>query len=147
MTTSGQDVRHPLADTITGNSAYLDADINVSAAQATGDYFIHLGDGGTSLFYARTYIKSSGAGFVMAYSFVVSLILGFALHKTIGLRISADAEVEGIDSTEHSETAYDWGRLAGSFRSGLGMPAESSDGEEDKPAVTTVDVEQEAVTA
>jgi ammonium transporter, Amt family len=91
--------------------------------------------------------QAEGAGFVMAYSFVVSLILGFALHKTIGLRISADAEVEGIDSTEHSETAYDWGRLAGSFRSGLGLPAESSDGEEDKPAVTTVDVEQEAVTA
>ena len=55
---------------------------------------------------------------MFAYSFVVSLILGFALHKTIGLRVTADAEVEGIDSTEHSETAYDWGRLAGSLRTG-----------------------------
>jgi ammonium transporter, Amt family len=64
--------------------------------------------------------QTAGAGIVFAYSFVVSLILGYALHKTIGLRVSADAEVEGIDSAEHSETAYDWGRLAGSLRSALG---------------------------
>jgi len=60
-----------------------------------------------------------GAGIVLVYSFVVSYVLGMILHKTIGMRISADAEVEGIDSTEHSETAYDWGRLAGSLRTAL----------------------------
>jgi Amt family ammonium transporter len=70
--------------------------------------------------------QAEGAGIVLAYSFVVSFILGMILHKTIGMRISADAEVEGIDSTEHSETAYDWGRLAGSLRgtlTGAGEPA------------------------
>jgi Amt family ammonium transporter len=63
--------------------------------------------------------QCEGAGIVLGYSFVVSFILGWVLHKTIGMRISADAEVEGIDSTEHSETAYDWGRLAGSLRGAL----------------------------
>ena len=57
MLTSGDDERHPFAATTSG-SVYLAADILVSAAQATGDYFIHLGDGGASNFYARTYIKS-----------------------------------------------------------------------------------------
>ncbi len=64
--------------------------------------------------------QCEGAGIVLGYSFVVSFILGWVLHKTIGMRVSADAEVEGIDSTEHSETAYDWGRLAGSLRTALG---------------------------
>jgi Amt family ammonium transporter len=70
--------------------------------------------------------QCEGAGIVLGYSFVVSYILGMILHKTIGMRISADAEVEGIDSTEHSETAYDWGRLSGSLRgalAGAGEPA------------------------
>jgi trimeric autotransporter adhesin len=51
---------------VTSGSVYLTANITVGAAQSTGDYFLHLGDGGTSNFYARTYIKSSGTGFVMA---------------------------------------------------------------------------------
>jgi ammonium transporter, Amt family len=71
--------------------------------------------------------QAEGAGIVFLYSFVFSLLLGFAVHKTIGLRISAEAEVEGIDGAEHSETAYDWGRLAGSLRTALA--------EHDGPAV------------
>jgi hypothetical protein len=66
MTTSGNDDRRLFATALAGGSYYLSADITVSAAQATGDYFMHLGDGSTSIFSARTYIKSSGAGFVMA---------------------------------------------------------------------------------
>jgi Amt family ammonium transporter len=61
--------------------------------------------------------QAEGAGIVFVYSFVLSLLLGFAVHKTIGLRVGAEAEIEGIDGAEHSETAYDWGRLAGSLRS------------------------------
>ena len=63
--------------------------------------------------------QTEGAGIVLAYSFIVSLLLGFAVHKTIGMRVTADAEVEGIDSAEHSETAYDWGRVIGSFSSSV----------------------------
>lgn len=66
LTTTGQDVRHLFSPAVTADSVYLQADITVGSAQTTGDYFLHLGDGGTSNFYARTYIKSSPGGFVMA---------------------------------------------------------------------------------
>ncbi|HEY1377234.1 MAG TPA: PEP-CTERM sorting domain-containing protein [Gemmataceae bacterium] len=65
LTTSGQDVRHQFT-AVNSGSVFFDADVTVSAAQATGDYALHLSDGGTSLFYARTYFQSSGTGFHMA---------------------------------------------------------------------------------
>lgn len=50
--------------------------------------------------------QALGVVAVAVYSFVVTLILGAALEKTIGFRISRDAELEGIDFVEHAETAY-----------------------------------------
>ncbi|MCW2532644.1 MAG: ammonium transporter [Blastococcus sp.] len=44
---------------------------------------------------------------VLAYSFVVTLGIAVALQKTIGLRLSKEAEVGGIDVAEHAEVAYD----------------------------------------
>lgn len=72
LTNTGQDVRHLFTPTVAApasgtNSVYLQADINVaSITGSTGDYFIHLGDGSTSLFYARTYIRASGGGYQLA---------------------------------------------------------------------------------
>ena len=68
LTTSGQDVRRLFngGQTVTSGSVWFQADVTVSAAQATGDYALHLSDGGTSNFNARVYFKSSGAGFVLA---------------------------------------------------------------------------------
>lgn len=43
---------------------------------------------------------------VVAYTFVISWTLFKVLHATLGMRLEEDAEVEGMDSTEHSETAY-----------------------------------------
>lgn len=43
---------------------------------------------------------------VVAYTFVVSWALFKVLHSLLGMRLDEDAEVEGMDSTEHSETAY-----------------------------------------
>jgi len=54
-----------------------------------------------------------GAGSVLLYSFVVTLILGFLLEKTIGFRVSRDTELEGIDLVEHAETAYEFDTLGG----------------------------------
>jgi len=48
-----------------------------------------------------------GAGTAVLYSFVVTLILGLLLKVTIGLRVSEDVEVAGIDLAEHGETAYE----------------------------------------
>ncbi len=59
--------------------------------------------GGTTLLGKQ----ALGVGMVALYSFLVTLVLGFIIEKTIGFRLSKDAEVEGIDLTEHAETAYE----------------------------------------
>jgi Amt family ammonium transporter len=59
--------------------------------------------------------QALGVGMVAVYSFVVTLILGFTIEKTIGFRIKTDKEVEGIDLNEHAETAYE---LSSSSRGG-----------------------------
>ena len=59
--------------------------------------------GGTALLTKQ----ALGVGLVAGYSFLVTLVLGFVIEKTIGFRISKDAEVEGIDLSEHAETAYE----------------------------------------
>jgi Amt family ammonium transporter len=56
---------------------------------------------------------------VMGYSFVVTLIIALAIKYTIGLRVSEDVEINGIDQAEHAETAYEWGGVqTGSTHSG-----------------------------
>ncbi len=57
--------------------------------------------------------QAVGAGAVLVYSFVVTGLIGLALHKTMGFRIERDAEVSGIDLEEHAETSYDLGSLGG----------------------------------
>ena len=58
--------------------------------------------------------QAVGAGAVLAYSFILTLVIGFVVSKTIGFRIEEEDEVEGIDFTEHSETAYDFVSRSGS---------------------------------
>lgn len=43
----------------------------------------------------------------IAFSGVLTAIIGLAIKFTIGLRITDEAEVEGIDFDQHGETAYD----------------------------------------
>jgi Amt family ammonium transporter len=65
--------------------------------------------------------QAIGAFSVLAYSLIVTLILGFLLEKTIGFRVSRDAELEGVDITEHAESAYEFeGLTTGGFGSGPG---------------------------
>jgi Amt family ammonium transporter len=44
---------------------------------------------------------------VVAYSFIVTYILAQILDKTIGLRVSVEQEVAGLDLSQHAETAYE----------------------------------------
>jgi Amt family ammonium transporter len=71
------------------------------------------------LFYGggldQLWAQAEGAGIVFAYTFTVSYLLAKLVHATIGLRVSAEAEVTGVDLTEHAETAYDWGGLTGTL--------------------------------
>jgi Amt family ammonium transporter len=55
--------------------------------------------------------QAVGAGAVLVYSFVLTGLIGLALHKTLGFRVERDAEVSGIDIEEHAETSYDLGSL------------------------------------
>ncbi|WFE38907.1 ammonium transporter [Micromonospora sp. WMMD998] len=59
-----------------------------------------------------------GALIVTVYSFVIAYALGFVIDKTIGFRVSAEAEVEGIDVAEHAESGYDMSPTTGSSAGG-----------------------------
>jgi Amt family ammonium transporter len=50
--------------------------------------------------------QALGVVIVTAYAFIVSWILLKVIHATMGLRVSEENEVQGLDYTEHSETAY-----------------------------------------
>jgi len=73
LTTTGQDAYSALpGGSITiadGGSLYIGLTLNLSAAQATGDYFLHFTPtvGNTSLFFDRLFAKSSGSGFVLGW--------------------------------------------------------------------------------
>jgi Amt family ammonium transporter len=51
-------------------------------------------------------VQFAGVGATYAYSFVASLILLFVVHKTIGLRVAKEEEIEGLDLSQHGESAY-----------------------------------------
>ncbi len=53
----------------------------------------------------------------LAYSFVASYIIAKAIDATIGLRVDEQAEYDGLDLSQHAETAYSFGEL-GSSRAG-----------------------------
>lgn len=57
--------------------------------------------------------QCAGVFAVLAYSLIASAILAFLLDKTIGMRVTEDEEVSGIDQAEHAETAYDFSGAGG----------------------------------
>lgn len=63
--------------------------------------------GGTELLVKQ----ALGVGLVMAYSFIMTLIIGFAIEKTIGFRVNSDNEIGGVDLSEHGESAYELGGI------------------------------------
>jgi ammonium transporter, Amt family len=73
--------------------------------------------GADGLFYggglAQLGKQAVAAGAVLAYSFVITLILGFLIKVTIGFRASKEDEVSGVDEALHAEGAYDFGGLGG----------------------------------
>ncbi|MFT6564839.1 MAG: Amt family ammonium transporter [Actinomycetes bacterium] len=52
--------------------------------------------------------QAIAAGAVLAYSFILTLIIGFAIEKTIGFRSDKDDEINGVDLANHAETAYEF---------------------------------------
>ncbi len=72
---------------------------------------------GVGLFYggdvSQLGKQAVGAFAVLAYSFALAFIIGFAIQKTIGFRVSEEVEASGIDEAEHAEVAYEFGAVRG----------------------------------
>lgn len=61
---------------------------------------------------------------VMVYSFVMAMIIGLAIHKTMGMRIPEEDEITGIDLTTHAESAYELAESgSGGKFAGIGQAA------------------------
>jgi len=43
---------------------------------------------------------------VMIYSFVMAFVIGMAIEKTIGFRVTEEDELAGIDPAVHGEAGY-----------------------------------------
>ncbi|MFD8740324.1 ammonium transporter [Streptomyces sp. NPDC059618] len=74
------------------------------------------------LFYGggmhQFWIQCAGVFGVLFYSLIASAILAFILDKTIGMRITEEEEVSGIDQAQHAETAYDFSGTGGGVIAG-----------------------------
>ena len=57
--------------------------------------------------------QAVGAGVVLVYSFVLTLVIGFVIQKAMRFRVAEEDEVTGIDSVVHAETGYDLDSLGG----------------------------------
>lgn len=51
-------------------------------------------------------IQFAGVASVFAFTFVCGYVLFSAIHKTVGLRVTAEEELEGLDIGEHGNEAY-----------------------------------------
>ena len=63
------------------------------------------GDGIDSI-GGQVMVQAIGVGATILYTSVMTLIILFAIKIAIGLRVSEDVEVEGLDTGEHDERAY-----------------------------------------
>ena len=75
------------------------ADSAINAAVVDEGVFL---GGGTTLLFDQIVASVVTLG----YSFVASLIIGKVIDLTIGLRVSDEAEDEGLDLSQHAEVAY-----------------------------------------
>ena len=88
--------------------------------------------GANGLFYGggldQLWRQAVAALATIAYSAILTFVIAWIIHKTVGLRVSAEAEWDGIDEAEHAESAYESGALTG--RQGAGITAQLARPEE-----------------
>ncbi len=75
----------------------LFATVTVNAAGADGLFY-----GNPNQFV----IQAVGAGAAIVYSLIISIIILKIVDKVIGLRVSREEELQGLDITQHSEIGY-----------------------------------------
>jgi ammonium transporter, Amt family len=79
------------------------ADLRVNSLGADGLFF-----GGGAKLLGKQLLA---VGATMAWSFVLTIVIAKVIDAAIGLRVKPDEESEGLDLTQHSETAYAYGEL------------------------------------
>ena len=70
--------------------------------------------------------QALAAAAVLAYSFVATLVIALLIKVTMGLRVTEEEEVTGIDTTVHAESAYEltgFGATSGATNPGAVRPA------------------------
>ena len=67
--------------------------------------------------------QAVGAFAVLAFSLVVTFALAFVVKAVVGLRLSDEDEVAGIDEIEHAESGYDFSSLRGGGGLGTSRPS------------------------
>ena len=67
---------------------------------ANGTGFIYSGS------LTQLLVQAIAAFAVMIYSFVMAYVIGTAIEKTIGFRVTEEDEIAGIDPTVHGEAGY-----------------------------------------
>jgi len=69
-----------------------------------------IGDANTGLFYGggigQLGVQFAGALACFAWAFGLGLVLFIGIKKTVGLRVTAEEELKGLDVTEHGMEAY-----------------------------------------
>ena len=85
--------------------------IGFAASSAVNSAYIGAGMAHQGLFYGggvtQLVRQAEASGIVTVFSFTVALILGYLINWTIGFRVKPEAELEGIDISEHAESGYD----------------------------------------
>ena len=100
-----------------------------SSPQGIDGFFPSGGDG---LFYGGNATllghQAMGVLFTLVWSGVLTAVIGLAIKYTIGWRISDDAEQEGVDYSEHGESAYEIGGPGGRLAPSSGVLAGAGQG-------------------
>ena len=65
-------------------------------------------------------VQALAVAVTIAWAFTVTWLVAQVVQRTVGLRVSDQIEVEGLDTAVHGESAYDFGNVrAGRVGSGL----------------------------
>jgi Amt family ammonium transporter len=88
---------HGVGGTLGTLMAGLFASVAVNAAGANGAFF-----GNPKQFF----VQAAAVALVALYSFVVSFVILKVLDFSMGLRIEAEQETEGLDISQHGEAGY-----------------------------------------
>jgi len=62
--------------------------------------------------------QALAVGVTLGYSFVVTFVLAKVIDRVMGLRVGPDEEAQGLDITQHAETAYNYGEFGSMARNG-----------------------------